>query len=65
VGETKRKKERERERERERKREREREREIGLIQKPIERGGPCAPVAPRGEAALATCARILRACNAS
>ena len=65
MGETKRKKEREREREREREKEREREREIGLIQKPIERGGPCAPVAPRGEAALATCARILRACNAS
>jgi hypothetical protein len=57
--------ERKREREREREKEREREREIGLIQKPIERGGPCAPVAPRGEAALATCARILRACNAS
>ena len=57
--------ERKRERERERERKREREREIGLIQKPIERGGPCAPVAPRGEAALATCARILRACNAS
>ena len=59
VGETKRNKERERERDTER----ETERERGKIQKTIECGGPWAPVAPRGEAALATCARILRACS--
>ena len=36
-----------------RKRERERERGRGLIQRPVERGGPWASVAPRGRAACA------------
>jgi hypothetical protein len=48
-----------------RKRERERERGRGLIQRPVERGGPWASVAPRGRAACAACARILSACCAS